>query len=150
MAYNLDTKVEKMMVIFFALNIKQKSWNKRYALAAYTAIQCSMAEAKGSARKTVVQLNWVSEVERDLTPAHFHWVVVIARAAAARTAAPRPWRGRGLGEGSAAHGGGSRNFGGNANAIGVLSPKGRKWQMAEDPLNIRVWNRLAELLKMTN
>ena len=24
-----------------------------------------------------------TEVERDLTPAHFHWVVVIARAAAA-------------------------------------------------------------------
>ena len=64
-------------------------------------VQCSVAEAKGSARKTVVLLNWVSEVERDLTPAHFHWVVVIARAAAARTAAPRPWRGRGLGDGSA-------------------------------------------------
>ena len=66
----------------------------------YTAIQFSVAEAKGSARKTVVLLNWVSEVERDLTPAHFHWVVVIARAAAARTAVPRPWRGRGLGDGS--------------------------------------------------
>ena len=39
--------------------------------------------------------------EGDLTPAHFHWVVVIARAAAARTAAPRSWRGRGLGDGSA-------------------------------------------------
>ena len=67
--------------------------------------QCTLytgvAEAKGSARKTVVLLNWVSEVERDLTPAHFHWVVVIPRAAAARTAAPRPWRGRGLGDGSA-------------------------------------------------
>ena len=108
--------------------MKQIIWNKQYALAVYTAIQCSVAEAKGSARKTVVLLNWVSEVERDLTPAHFHWVVVIARAAAARTAAPRPWRGRGLGDGSTAHGGGgSRNFGGNANAIGVLSPKGRKW-----------------------
>ena len=94
--------------------------------------QCTLytgvAEAKGSARKTVVLLNWVSEVERDLTPAHFHWVVVIPRAAAARTAAPRPclvrpwprrWQCRG--------GGGSRNFGGNAKAIGVLSPKGRKW-----------------------
>ena len=101
-ACNSDTKVEKNdLVIFLALNIKQKIWNKRYALAVYTAIQCSVAEAKGSARKTVVLLNWVSEVERDLTPAHFHWVVVIARAAAARTAAPRPWRGRGLGDGSA-------------------------------------------------
>ena len=87
------------------LNIKQKFWNKRYALAVYTASQFSVAEAKGSARKTVVLLNWVSEVERDLTPAHFHWVVVIARAAAARTAAPRPWRGRGLGDGSAVLGG---------------------------------------------
>ena len=27
-----------------------------------------------------------TEVERDLTPAHFHWVVVIARAAAAAVA----------------------------------------------------------------
>ena len=83
------------------MNIKQKFWNKPYALAVFTAIQCSVAESKGSARKTVVLLNWVSEVERDLTPAHFHWVVVIARAAAARTAAPRPWRGRELGDGSA-------------------------------------------------
>ena len=60
-----------------------------------------MAESKGSARKTVVLLNWVSEVERDLTPAHFHWVVVIARAAAARTVAPWSWSGRGFGDGSA-------------------------------------------------
>ena len=116
----------------------------------YTAIQFSVAEAKGSARKTVVLLNWVSEVERDLTPAHFHWVVVIARAAAARTVAPRSWSGRGLGDGSAVVAAAGTSKAMPKLAIGVLSPKGRKWQMAEDPLNIRVWNRLAELLKMTN